>query len=412
MESASAVPRPEASAALPQPEVHAVPTSDGTEIRLTHYRMGTKGPVVLAPGYGNAARAFALDTVPKSFARVPRRARLRRLAARLPREPRPAVELHAVHGRRHRAARLAGGDRRRARARPAPTRCRRWATASAACRCSWRSAAAWRACARRRSRRSPATRSRRRATSCAPACACATVFKRARDQGPEHRLRPEVAPGPRGRAVMRVLPFRHVYDDPVARRIYFIYGDVFDYEHIDEETMRSSVPSFFGNGNITFFEHISLMIRAGEARDAQGGDATSPTSTPTAADHLHDRRAQPDVRPGGPPAHVRHAAPRQRPRPVPPHVIEDYAHLDLWLGTERRARRVPDRPRRAGAPQLMSTTADDRPAGRAGHAGLRDLFSYPLVAALQDRRTRRVAQGAVARPTARCLRERERARRR
>src|SRR3954470_13358946 len=63
MESATAA----RSAALPEPEVHAVPTSDGTEVRLTRYRMGTKGPVVLAPGYGNAARAFSLDTVPKSF---------------------------------------------------------------------------------------------------------------------------------------------------------------------------------------------------------------------------------------------------------------------------------------------------------------------------------------------------------
>ena len=106
-------------AALPQPEFHDVPTSDGTEIRLTHYAMGSKGPIVLAPGYGNAARAFALDTVPKSYVRVPRRARLRRLAARLPRQPRPRVQPHAVHGRRHRDARLAGRHRRTCAARPA-----------------------------------------------------------------------------------------------------------------------------------------------------------------------------------------------------------------------------------------------------------------------------------------------------
>src|SRR3954462_1017159 len=54
-------------AALPRPEIHPVPTSDGTEIRLTHYAMGSKGPVVLAPGYGNAARAFALGTVPLRY---------------------------------------------------------------------------------------------------------------------------------------------------------------------------------------------------------------------------------------------------------------------------------------------------------------------------------------------------------
>jgi cholesterol oxidase len=48
--------------------MQAVATSDGTEVRLTRHATGSKGPVVLAPGYGNAARAFALDTVPKSFA--------------------------------------------------------------------------------------------------------------------------------------------------------------------------------------------------------------------------------------------------------------------------------------------------------------------------------------------------------
>src|SRR3954466_16053582 len=55
------------AAPLPPAEVHSVPTSDGTEVRLTRYRFGTKGPLLLAPGYGNAARAFAVDTVPKNW---------------------------------------------------------------------------------------------------------------------------------------------------------------------------------------------------------------------------------------------------------------------------------------------------------------------------------------------------------
>ena len=135
-------------------------------------------------------------------------------------------------------------------------------------------------------------------------------------------------------AVMRVLPFRHVYDDPVARRIYFIYGDVFDYENIDDDTMRSSVPSFFGNGNITFFEHISLMIRAGEARNAQGEDRyvsnldayKLPINFMTGE---HNRmfvpaglqRTYDTLRRGNGPEQYRHT------------VFKDYAHLDLWLGT-------------------------------------------------------------------------------
>ena len=77
------------------------------------------------------------------------------------------------------------------------------------------------------------------------------------------------------------------------------------------------------------------------------------------------------------------------------HVFKDYAHLDLWLGEQRRARRLPDRPRRAGAPGLVSTTADGPAPDTAGTrpAALQDLFSYPVMSCLQDRRTRRVAQG-------------------
>src|SRR6478736_8869785 len=67
MEQATADRGPEGAASLPPGEQHPVTTSDGTEIRLTHYALGTKGPIVLAPGYGNAARAFAVDTVPKNY---------------------------------------------------------------------------------------------------------------------------------------------------------------------------------------------------------------------------------------------------------------------------------------------------------------------------------------------------------
>ncbi len=105
--------------------------------------------------------------------------------------------------------------------------------------------------------------------------------------------------------VMKALPFRHVYDNPVARRIYFVYGDVYDYENINAPTMSDAVPGFFGGGNMTFFEHISLMIRASEARDArrQGRLLGEPRELQV-PDQLHHRRAQQDVRAEGPAALV------------------------------------------------------------------------------------------------------------
>ena len=92
---------------------------------------------------------------------------------------------------------------------------------------------------------------------------------------------------------MRTLPFRHVYDHPVARRIYFVYGDVYRLrEHQQADDGRRPCRRFFGNGNITFFEHISLMIRASAARNAQGEDVyLSNTDAYQAADRLPDRRA-------------------------------------------------------------------------------------------------------------------------
>ena len=70
---------------------------------------------------------------------------------------------------------------------------------------------------------------------------------------------------------MKHCPIRHVYDSAVGRRIYFIYGDVFDHEQDRRRHDGRGRASFFGNGNMTFFEHISLMIRARRAPSTPRG---------------------------------------------------------------------------------------------------------------------------------------------
>ena len=325
MESASAVPSPEASTALPEPEVHSVPTSDGTEVRLTRYEMGTKGPIVLAPGLRQRrarvrarhraqelGRSTSASTATTSGCSTTARARTCRRASRqftvddiALRDWPAAIDTvrretgaDSVQAMGHCVGGLSlfmaiGGGLEGLRSatfsalagHPIPT---------------------------------PGNQAARRRPH-------GDGVQGARDQGPRTpTTTPSRCPtaggrdGDEGRC-----PFRHVYDNPVARRIYFIYGDVFDYENINKPTMEQAVPSFFGNGNITFFEHISLMIRAGEARDARGEDAyLSNLDALPAADQLHHRRAQPDVRAQGPAAHVRHAAPRRTAREhyTPPRV--------------------------------------------------------------------------------------------
>ncbi len=51
----------------PLPMIHAVRTEDGVELRLTRHRGGSRGPVLLAPGYSMSTRVFTLDTLETSL---------------------------------------------------------------------------------------------------------------------------------------------------------------------------------------------------------------------------------------------------------------------------------------------------------------------------------------------------------
>ncbi len=57
------IPRKKRPLRAPAPEVHFVETSDHTIVRLTRFRGGSKGPVLITPGYGTSTLAFSTDTI-------------------------------------------------------------------------------------------------------------------------------------------------------------------------------------------------------------------------------------------------------------------------------------------------------------------------------------------------------------
>src|SRR5262249_23776351 len=65
----------------------------------------------------------------------------------------------------------------------------------------------------------------------------ARVFKKIGIDGLNTDYDPSKLPDRAVERLMRTVPFRHVYDHPVARRIYFVYGDVYRYENINKPTM-------------------------------------------------------------------------------------------------------------------------------------------------------------------------------
>jgi pimeloyl-ACP methyl ester carboxylesterase len=312
-----------------------VATSDGTEVGLTHHAGGDKGPIVLAPGYGNAARAFALDTVPKSFADYlaengydvwlfdyrasPDLASsetqftvddiaMRDWPAAIA-EVRRETGADSVQALGHCIGGLTlfmaiGGGLEGVRS----------ATFSALA-----------------GHPIPTPANRLRAHVRVP-----TVLRKAGMRTISTDYRPDSLQDRALERVMRALPISHMHDSPVGRRIYFIYGDVFDHSRIDERTMTQAVPSFFGPSNMTFFEHMGVMVRkGGRAVDARGRDVylsntdryRMPISfitgsrnrmfLPRGIEATHEMlRAA-----NGPALYTRH-------------VMDGYAHLDLWLGRD------------------------------------------------------------------------------
>jgi hypothetical protein len=323
-----------ATAALPQAEVHAVPTSDGTEVRLTRYRMGEKGPLVLAPGYGNAARAFAVDTVRKNWVQYLGEHGYDvwlldyRASPDLP-SSWTQFTVDDIALRDWPAAIATVRGQTGADSVQAMGHCVGGLSLFMAIgggldglRSAHFSALAGHPI--------PTVGNQIRA-----GMRMATLFRLAGIEGLNTDYNPESGWDRAVEALMRAVPFRHVYDHPVARRIYFTYGDVYRYENINRETMEQAVPGFFGNGNITFFEHISLMIRASAARNATGEDvylanADAYRFPMTFMTGEHNRmfvpkglqRTYDHLRRANGPEHYSH------------HVFKDYAHLDCWLGTE------------------------------------------------------------------------------
>jgi cholesterol oxidase len=107
---------------------------------------------------------------------------------------------------------------------------------------------------------------------------------------------------------------------------------VFDHSHLNEAT-HDAVAGIFGITNMTFFEHISRMIRANRAVDARGRDAYLSNL---------DRYKLPLAFMTG--EHNRMFVPRglarthdllveaHGPDLYRHHMIGGYAHLDCWLG--------------------------------------------------------------------------------
>src|SRR5262245_55673488 len=71
--------------------------------------------------------------------------------------------------------------------------------------------------------------------------------------------------------VLKTFPSKEQCHTAVCRRILGIYGDVYKHDQWNEET-HNAIHEMFGGANVRTFNHLSLIVRTGHVVDADGGD--------------------------------------------------------------------------------------------------------------------------------------------
>ena len=220
-------------------EIYDVATSDGKQVRLTRLRAGDKGPVVLAPGYGTSTLAWTIDTVETNFPEF-----LNEAIAKV-REVSGADTVQAV---------------------PHCMGSMSFMMAMAAGLEGVRSAV----CSQLGLHPIPVVMNRARAKM-----RMATLMHGAGVERLSATFHEDAIEDRALEAVMKHVPAKQRCDSPVCHRIQFIYGDVYDHAHLNDQT-HDSIVHIFGKTRMTAFKHIQRMIRKGHAVDANGKEAYMP----------------------------------------------------------------------------------------------------------------------------------------
>lgn len=313
------------------PSVHSVHTADGVELRLTRYRGGSKGPVVLAPGIGTSTLAYAIDTVDTNLPEF----------------------LYAD-----------GYDVWLFDYRASP------ALASARTQFTLDDIA---------TKDFPAAIAKVREITGAPDvqvighCVGSLTFLMAMIAGLEgvrsgiasqfglfpdssflnrikgrldlgtlletfgvESLTTDFAPDSGADRfidqVLRLFPTGESCDSAVCRRILGIYGEVFKHTQLNEATHRA-VHEMFGVTNVTSFKHLTRMIREGHAVDAKGNDVYMSNlknlTAPVTFLHGEDNKI---LFPSGTEKTFRALCDANGPERYSRITIPGYAHMDCFIG--------------------------------------------------------------------------------
>lgn len=267
-------PRKKRALRLGPPEVHFVKTADGTQVRLTRYNGGTKGPLLLSPGFGTSTLAYTIDTVETNFPEYLFAKGFDlwlfdyRASPDLP-SARTQFTLDDIATQDYPAAVRRVLDVTRAQSIQVMVHCVGSMTflmammagmkgvRSAVCSCLGFY---------------PITPTENQVKAGLDLGSFLTVLgvKTMTTDFDENNWQDKFAD-----AVLKLGARKDPCNSPVCRRILMMYGDVYKHDQLNTAT-HDAIHEMFGVANLKAFNHIALMVRKGQIVDKNGNDVYLP----------------------------------------------------------------------------------------------------------------------------------------
>ena len=129
-------------------------------------------------------------------------------------------------------------------------------------------------------------------------------------------------------------PVQEPCDNPVCRRVVFIYGESYKHSQLNKET-HDAVGEFFGVSSLTALKHLGVIVREGHVVDKDGKNVYLPhldrLAIPIAFIHGADNKI---FFPKGSEITYNILREANGEDLYVRHVIPEYAHMDAFVGQD------------------------------------------------------------------------------
>ena len=135
--------------------------------------------------------------------------------------------------------------------------------------------------------------------------------------------------------LLRLYPTYEQCDNPVCRRILFMYGEVYRHEQLNEATHRA-IHEMFGIANMKTFKHLTRMIARARAVDFSGKDSYLPSVTKLGGTRIAVLQGAQNslFLPSGAQRTYEWLCDNNGPERYASHVIDNYGHMDCFIGRD------------------------------------------------------------------------------